>query len=85
MSRREQWAQFNRGPAKARVLTLCESAYEHVILHRLGHHCLFVSGVVTHRLLWLASQAASRSGLGWRKLPKRWRRFLFGERGTSAR
>ena len=51
-----------------------------------GITVLIVFGLVAYRLLWLASQAASGSGLGRLKLPKRWKNFLFGERNdTSAR
>jgi hypothetical protein len=41
---------------------------------------LFVLGLVAYRLLWMASGATSASALGhFPLLPKRWRRWLFGE------
>jgi hypothetical protein len=45
---------------------------------------LFVLGLVAYRLLWAASQTASAAGLGrLPKLPKSWRRVLFGERNDT--
>ena len=45
---------------------------------------VFVLGLVAYRLLWAASQTASAVGLGrLPKLPKTWRRFLFGERNDT--
>jgi hypothetical protein len=39
---------------------------------------------VAYRLLWAASQTASAAGLGrLPKLPKSWRRFLFGDRDDT--
>jgi hypothetical protein len=42
---------------------------------------LIVIGLLTYRLLWAASGAASAAGLGRLPiLPKSWRRWLLGER-----
>jgi len=41
---------------------------------------LFVIGLIAGRLLWMASGAASAAALGnFSLLPKRWRRWFFGE------
>jgi hypothetical protein len=46
---------------------------------------LVVLGVVAYRLLWAASSVASAAGLGrLPKLPKGWRRWLFGEHNSSS-
>jgi hypothetical protein len=45
---------------------------------------ILVAGVVAYRLLWAASSVASAAGLGrLPKLPKSWRRRLFGERNDN--
>ena len=46
---------------------------------------LFVLSLVVLRLLWGASQVASASALGrLPKLPKSWRRLLFGEKSDTS-
>jgi hypothetical protein len=41
---------------------------------------LFILGLIGYRLLWMASGAAGAAALGhFPLLPKRWRRWLFGE------
>jgi hypothetical protein len=46
---------------------------------------LFVLGLVVYRLLWAGSQVASAAGLGrLPKLPKSWRRWLFGEHNNPS-
>jgi hypothetical protein len=45
---------------------------------------LCVLGLVLYRLLWAASQIAATDGLGrLPKLPKSWRRWLFGGDNTT--
>lgn len=45
---------------------------------------LFVLGLVLYRLLWAASSVTAAAGLNPRsKIPKSWRRWLFGERNDS--
>jgi len=47
---------------------------------------LFVTGIVAYRLLWAASSVASAAGLGrLPKLPKTWRRWLFGEHNSPSK
>lgn len=47
---------------------------------------LFVAGIIAYRLLWAASSVASAAGLGrLPKLPKGWRRWLFGETDGPSR
>ena len=46
---------------------------------------LFVLGLVVYRLLWAASSVAGAVGLGrLSKLPKNWRRWLFGEHNDTS-
>jgi len=50
----------------------------------VGLTVLFVLALVVYRLLWGASQVAALDGLGrLPKLPKSWRRFLFGEHASN--
>jgi hypothetical protein len=47
---------------------------------------LLVLGILVYRLVWAASQVASSAGLGrLPRLPKSWRRWLFGERTHPSR
>ncbi|MGB2656315.1 MAG: hypothetical protein WAN62_21205 [Candidatus Acidiferrum sp.] len=46
---------------------------------------LLVMGLVVYRLLWAGEQVAGADGLQrFPKFPKKWRRWLFGERHTSS-
>lgn len=46
---------------------------------------LFVLGLVVYRLLWAASSVAGAAGLSrLSKLPKSWRRWLFGEHNDTS-
>jgi hypothetical protein len=46
---------------------------------------LSVLGLVVYRLLWAASSVAAAAGRGgFSKLPKGWRRWLFGEHNDAS-